>query len=289
MNLFNALFFLFVSTTFYKTVFAIIDGQLVGNIEHYKYMVGFQLNIDQNHSSHFCSGIIISERKILSVAHCLHQGNSFTLKFGALKLDKPHYTLDITNKDFTIHPEYSGGDPYHNDIAVVELETPLIFGPKIGKINMIDYRIIDKNYASEGGNTVTMLGYTESDGRDRNMTVSPLKSIDATTAEFFQCQTLVYEQHMDRLIQKDREFCVNLHKGQRHNTNQGDSGGPVIIKKRKHYLLGLISYDFWNMPEICTLISGHTEFIADPRSYVSRYSRKREAVWSIEDEGLLIW
>lgn len=84
-------------------------------------------------------------------AHCVKNRTSFTLIFGSTDIDDPHYTVNITEKDIIIHPEYSGGRPYRNDIAVVEMKKMLKFGPKMDKIDMVD-----ENYIPKTGDTVTM-------------------------------------------------------------------------------------------------------------------------------------
>lgn len=104
---------------------------------------------------------------------------------------------------------------------MVELQKPLVFDSKIGKIDVVDYHVIDKNYAWKAGNIVSMHGYTKSNGINRNMTESPLWTVDATTTEFFYCQSTVFELYKNRLLQKDRQFCVNLRKQNKHNTNKG--------------------------------------------------------------------
>lgn len=46
--------------------------------------------------------------------------------------------------------------------------------------------------------------------------------------------------------------------------------GPVIASDKK--LLAISSYNFPGLPQVCTLVSGHIDFIFDPKVSVSKNS-----------------
>lgn len=88
-----------------------------------------------------------------------------------------------------------------------------------------------------------------------------------------------YEQCKKQYIRKDwamkfgtsPKLCVSLRTGNSSNTNKGDSGSPILSKDKK--FLGITSYGEKGLPDVCTLVSHHTDFILNPRvgtSYISK-------------------
>lgn len=64
--------------------------------------------------------------------------NSVTLAFATTNIDEPYYTLEVSQDEIVVHPDYTGSYPYSNNIAVIELKNNLTFGPKINKIDLVD-------------------------------------------------------------------------------------------------------------------------------------------------------
>ncbi|XP_031633577.1 trypsin-5-like [Contarinia nasturtii] len=289
MNLFCVLLIVFVLTEYSKTVVSqIIDGIAVENIKDYNYIVGIQYHRSDGADFYNCIGTIINSYKIVTAAHCLFNNTpSFTLIFGSQKLTEPVYTVNITDLDYTIHPKYSRGSPYLNDIGVIELKKALPFGEHIGKIDMVDKKMIEKEYAGHTDEEVTMLGYTTSEHPKRTPSYSPLMSVVSKIADFAECKRTYRKRKQNCVLDFERQFCVAL-RGPHHNmhlSNAGDSGGPVILKlwtksskpSIKHFFLGFTSNDIRGLPEICTKVAGHLDFIANPKAFVAKYNKKQNA------------
>ncbi|XP_031633673.1 uncharacterized protein LOC116347270 [Contarinia nasturtii] len=263
MNLVYVLFtvFLLIGYKEYRgeVVSQILDGNLVPYIEYHNYIVGLQYNREWNWRYISCVGSIVSPWKVVTAAHCVHNRTSFTIVFGTVDLNYRYFTLDVNGEDIISHPAYSGGRPFKNDIAVLRLNTRIPFDTKVEKIDMVD-----EGYIPREGDLVTMLGYTQSleSGKKRNTLKSPLREINSTVESFYKCQ----DSYSD--LNQQRQFCVKLRSG-RHNTNQGDSGGPVLTSDRK--FIGVTSFDRDDEPEVFTLsttrVSGYRDWIANPTEY----------------------
>ncbi|XP_067848566.1 coagulation factor X-like [Heptranchias perlo] len=75
----------------------------------------------------FCGGAIINENFVLTAAHCVNQLRSFTVILGEHNLDVDEgfeQTLNVSR--INIHSRYTQAT-FENDIALLELETPIEF------------------------------------------------------------------------------------------------------------------------------------------------------------------
>ena len=94
-------------------------------------MVSIQFN-----GSHQCGGSIISETKVLTAAHCLHDVSpeDLTLVFGTYLLSKRTRTSEERKAaSFNVHPKYEPPKVYY-DLAIIEVDLPLVFGISIHPI-----------------------------------------------------------------------------------------------------------------------------------------------------------
>lgn len=185
MKLLVTQLFCVLLAVFLPTVLSIIDGELIKDIEKYKYMVRIQYHNSPNISIYICGAIVISNRTVLTAAHCVKNLKinklSFSLIFGTVDLDKPYHVVNITDENIVIHPEYSGGAPsYENDIAVMELKQNLTFDSNINQAKRVE-----KGFTLKTGDTITMLGYTEAKHPSRQVVDRKhLRSVRSTVADF---------------------------------------------------------------------------------------------------------
>lgn len=238
-----------------------IRGSLVENIENHKYMASiqfvYQIEDDQGKIERWigrCGGVIVSPYKIVSASHCFQYLTfyKFVINFGSLDPDNPLFSLDGSHVRRLIkHPNYSDYFPrnHGNDIAVIELKTPIPFGPKIGKIDLVD-----RGYIPKPNDTVKTIGYTMLNETDaRNLISSPLRYVDSTIEEFSICELGMRKgliemmkmpegqavlQKKDKkyhnfyehspVLQEDQQFCLKSYDDKHRIVNFGDSGGIII-------------------------------------------------------------
>lgn len=92
----------------------------------FPWIVGFQ-----RQGKLYCSGSLITDRHVLTAAHCVDSFEPFELKvlIGGHNITKDYKELRRVRK-ITAHRDFDIFT-FNNDVAVVELDKPVKFGPNI--------------------------------------------------------------------------------------------------------------------------------------------------------------
>lgn len=223
-------------------------------------------------TTHTCGAIILSSKKLLIPANCVHDRGAITLAVATVNSDEPYFEIDVSEEEIIIHPLFSkGSSPYLNDIAVIQLKRTLKFGAKIGKIDLIE-----KNYKARAGEFITILGYSESNNPYRKYSDTQLRNFNSTVTDFEVCRN-IYSGSTN--LENEKQFCVMLNQ----HTNLTYPGGILLllfenklyvdisaifvglIITRSKKVLGFISYSTDGMPHVCTSVIGHRKFIENPK------------------------
>ncbi|EDV38405.1 uncharacterized protein Dana_GF21864 [Drosophila ananassae] len=191
-------------------------GRIVGGEDASKAQFPHQISL-RNAGSHSCGGSIISKNFILTAAHCVtnqQEDGSF------VAIDADRFTIRAGSND-----RFSGGvlvnvvevifhEGYntnlHNDVAVLRLESPLIFSSSIQPIALPSVQTPD-----DADIIVSGWGRLKAGGDlPRYLQYNTLKSIS-----FEKCDELIgwgLEMELCLLHEADNGVC------------HGDSGGPAI-------------------------------------------------------------
>lgn len=146
--------------------------------------------------------------------HSVYNKSSFSLVFGTTDFNKPHHTVEISEENIFVHPDYDSRK-FENDIAVISLPTMLEFDQKMNKIDMAD-----ENYIPKEGDSVTIFGFTKSYHSSPLIFYSNLRSINSTVANFSTCRSSYYKKNLLYWLKQERQFCVSLRDG-KCLTNKG--------------------------------------------------------------------
>lgn len=225
----------------------IIGGKISGKHD-YGWMVSINLRDDKiplflrrmmpikkKLSYHSCGGSIINSKYILTAAHCVPGENAhMSVGYGNENdLVKIFEAGRIKVKKAYVHPNYNQTS-VENDIAILELSSPIKFGPDVSpacitKKIQNDFPAVN----TAGFGLVHRLEVDPLTGQRRPGNVSRyLKDVDlkdvSSTAK--KCQ------------EQPKLFCADkINKGE--SSCAGDSGGSILTTiEGKTYVVGLTSY-----------------------------------------------
>ncbi|KAG5308496.1 SP34 protease, partial [Acromyrmex insinuator] len=207
-----------------------IVGGMDTGVNEYPMMAGL---VDSLQVEVFCGATIISERHVLTAAHCL--GNADPSTVGVLVGDYDLTTGADTNASrlytvsrFYVHPLYNTEAPAQNDIAVVMVNSVISFSEEVGPACLP----FEHQFDSFAGSYVDLLGWglTEFSGMKSNT----LQKVTITVITNRQCRQQypgISNNHICTYAE-GKDAC------------QFDSGGPVLWQNpatKREVLVGVIT------------------------------------------------
>ncbi|KAF5287278.1 hypothetical protein FQR65_LT02151 [Abscondita terminalis] len=225
------IFFIFIVLTNYN-VFAKVKTENVGNSKN---IVGgnsvsstgiytYQISL-QHRKIHYCGGSIISDRLILTAAHCLDKmiTTLITISVGMIDL------TDVTRKQYTvkkmiIHQNYDS-KTLANDIGILLTHKPITFNANVNKIEL-HRGDLDK------GKVCTVTGWGQLTYNGTIPTI--LQQLTTTIISYEVCTSVPPSTFA---VLDEMHICVFNKIGT--GVCNGDSGGPLVCDGK---LAGVVSW-----------------------------------------------
>ncbi|XP_068629132.1 chymotrypsin-2-like [Battus philenor] len=188
--------------------------------------IPYQASLRSVYNSHFCGGSIISERYILTAAHCTigKTPQTMTVVVGTNSLLAGGYHYPI--EKIIVHEQYDG-NLIKNDVSLIKLSNEIEFNSHVQPI-----QLPEKD--TEAGAELLLSGW----GRLSYPGVLPvqLQMINLLALGVGECQNIY------QLINPvyDTQICSLTKRGE--GACHGDSGGPLV---EDHKVVGIVS---WGMP-----------------------------------------
>uniref|UniRef100_A0A673JSB8 trypsin n=1 Tax=Sinocyclocheilus rhinocerous TaxID=307959 RepID=A0A673JSB8_9TELE len=193
------------------------------------YMVSVQFK-----EQHFCGGFLVSERFVMTAAHCRNNSPVLTVVLGAHELQKKSGNLvRIKVESYHQHPDYSDKS-FHNDILLLKLEKNAQLNDNIKWIS-----IPTKEGDIEAGSVCSVAGWgrLETNGNESDR----LMETNVTVMNNNKCESKWTKEDFS-----------------------GDSGGPLVCGDTAVGVTSFGDPDLCNspeLPEVYTKISAYLQWI----------------------------
>lgn len=208
-----------------------MDGRIVGghstDIARHPWQVSLQRS-----NSHFCGGALISNRYVLTAAHCLDRillPSVVSVRVGATQFNSGGQVISVSR--IILHPGWNGnGRSYDNDIALVLLaSSPTVANARAIALPAANAQIPDlANMAVTGWGSI----------REGGSVVTTLQEVIVPHVDLNRCANL-YKASASAPPVTSVMLCAGIEANGGKDACQGDSGGPAVYNNQ---LFGIVSW-----------------------------------------------
>nr|CAD7456465.1 unnamed protein product [Timema tahoe] len=208
------------------------NPRIIGGSPAFQGQFPYQVSLRLSGSSHFCGGVIINQRTVLTAAHCLQGVRTSDLRVIAGTIDR---TISIVSRQVnrvTRHPGFgmlSNNIPIH-DVALLRLSSSLT----LGKNNVNSIRLSD--FQPWEGTKCTISGWGVMDNNNPGHIPLILRFANVNITNQQNCSRLVPEGAIcaGDLRLGGVDSCQVRHQADRHTCKQTDIYGDRQTEEHRN-------------------------------------------------------
>lgn len=237
-----------------------IIGGLAASIENFPFFALLEIKKEFNEAIapwiSYCGGSVLSDRWIMTAAHCLESDIPFpnademtvsvVVGVDDRKIDNFDQLKRKVQSNFT-HEEFNSTGELNNDIALIKLQEPIKFNEKVATIGLPRKAHEELEYTK---GTIIGFGKTENGAEDWSE-----KLMVAQINLFHDEKYCISKQAK---YDSENMFCAGVRDGGK-DICEGDSGGPLIVERAdgSKFVAGIASFG----PEGCGGIDEPSEYV----------------------------
>uniref|UniRef100_W5MRK0 Venom prothrombin activator porpharin-D-like n=1 Tax=Lepisosteus oculatus TaxID=7918 RepID=W5MRK0_LEPOC len=207
------------------------DTRIVGGMLQQQGQSPWQVLIHRKDGYGFCGGSLITERWVLSAAHCFQEKPDYVTIGDFDKYLRDQDEQKIRIGEVVIHPHFHDAT-FDSDIALVYLAEPVILGPFVAPICLPNSNLA-KLLVQEGA-----IGLATGWGATKYLGLSSrfLRKVALPVVDQQKCMSSTTQ------VVTDNMFCAGYPDGVKDSC-KGDSGGPFAsLYRNTWYLTGVVSW-----------------------------------------------
>jgi secreted trypsin-like serine protease len=209
----------------------IVGGEIANRNSH-PYQVGIFITFPWTIA--MCGGVLLSNRIVISAAHCTDGSSSTEVILGAHFLftgESSQQRFIVTRENYIQHPQFNSRMLY-NDIVLLVLPNAVEFTRAIQPINLPTTEMMKESFEGE---IATVSGW----GRFSDSSNS-ISDVLRYTQNEIKGNSECFVIFGDFVI--DSTLCT-ITKNTQSGICNGDSGGPLTLEKNgQRYLVGVVSF-----------------------------------------------